>query len=143
MSKGKAVLTAGGISEYARHRGCSIGAVQKALASRRIKKGPGGRIIFAMADKAWAANTDAHQAGRSLKQPTTRVKAPPDFPLPEVEDDPEGAASAAGYDVDGPAPRLLSLASAQFAHAVEKALAARMDRLERQGVLVKQADVAA
>jgi len=134
--------TSGGIEAYAKHRGCSIGAVQKALATGRIKRGRGGRIHFKAADKAWAANTDIHQSSRSLKQKKT-VKAPPDFPLPEVDKDPEKAANAAGYNVDGPAPRLASLAAAQLAHAVEKALAARMDRLERQGVLVKQTEVAA
>ncbi|MET3431444.1 hypothetical protein ABIC71_000922 [Herbaspirillum seropedicae] len=43
---------------YARHRGCALYSVQKALEAGRIKKTASGRIDVAAADAAWAANTD-------------------------------------------------------------------------------------
>jgi crotonobetainyl-CoA:carnitine CoA-transferase CaiB-like acyl-CoA transferase len=43
---------------YARHRGISLKAVQKAIASGRIHKSASGKIAVAGADRAWAANTD-------------------------------------------------------------------------------------
>ena len=44
---------------YARHRGCSRRAVQKAIRDGRIKVGRDGLIDVEAADKSWAARTDA------------------------------------------------------------------------------------
>lgn len=49
-----AILT---ISAYARHRGCALYAVQKAIASGRISVLPDGRIDSEVADVEWAQNT--------------------------------------------------------------------------------------
>lgn len=43
---------------YARHRGVSLSAVQKAVAKRRIKLESDGTIDEAKADRDWAANSD-------------------------------------------------------------------------------------
>jgi hypothetical protein len=40
---------------YARHRRCTLAAVQKALATGRITAGPDGLIDAATADRTWAA----------------------------------------------------------------------------------------
>jgi len=45
---------------YARHRGCSLAAVQKAISSGRIMP-IGGKIDAKLADREWAANTDPMQ----------------------------------------------------------------------------------
>lgn len=48
-----------GYREYARHRGVSLGAVQKALRDGRITANDEKKIDSAVADRDWAVNTDA------------------------------------------------------------------------------------
>lgn len=48
-----------GYREYARHRGVSLGAVQKALRDGRITASEEKKIDSAVADRDWAINTDA------------------------------------------------------------------------------------
>lgn len=48
-----------GYREYARHRGVSLGAVQKALRDGRITANEEKKIDSAVADRDWAINTDA------------------------------------------------------------------------------------
>jgi hypothetical protein len=48
-----------GYREYARHRGVSLGAVQKAIRDKRISLNGNGKIDPETADRDWAANTDA------------------------------------------------------------------------------------
>ncbi len=43
---------------YARHRGVTLKAVQKAIARKRIKLEPDGTVDAARADRDWAANSD-------------------------------------------------------------------------------------
>ena len=61
------------VSEYARHRGVSRGAVSKALKTGRISVGPSGRIDPVEADRDWAANTAARvtppEAGKPRREP--------------------------------------------------------------------------
>ena len=45
---------------YARHRGCALSAVQKAIKSGRITVQPDGKIDSAHADIQWARNTERH-----------------------------------------------------------------------------------
>lgn len=60
---------------YARHRGCTLRAVQKAIESKRIPESaiarqPDGRLAGVdpvAADIAWAANTDPSEAAKSGK----------------------------------------------------------------------------
>jgi len=71
MNTTNSTLLTGEVSlrAYARHRGVALNAVQRAIASGRIRKTAGGKIDVAAADKAWAANTDLS-------------RRPPDAPLP-------------------------------------------------------------
>lgn len=48
---------------YARRRGCTLRAVQKAIEEERIRKERQGRIDPAQADADWTANTDPSQTG--------------------------------------------------------------------------------
>ena len=48
-----------GYREYARHRGVSLGAVQKALRAGRISANEEKKIDSAVADREWDVNTDA------------------------------------------------------------------------------------
>jgi len=50
-----------GLREYSRHRGCTLHAVQTAIAHGRIQK-VDGKIDSEAADKAWEENTDAAMA---------------------------------------------------------------------------------
>jgi len=45
---------------YARHRGCALSAVQKAIKTGRITVQPDGKIDAAQADIQWARNTEHH-----------------------------------------------------------------------------------
>jgi hypothetical protein len=45
---------------YARHRGCALSAVQKAIKTGRISVQPDGRIESVQADTQWERNTERH-----------------------------------------------------------------------------------
>jgi hypothetical protein len=45
---------------YARHRGCALSAVQKAIKTGRISVQPDGKIDSSQADIQWARNTERH-----------------------------------------------------------------------------------
>ena len=51
---------------YARHRGCSLAAVQQARADGRIEVGPDGLIDPVPADAAWEANTRHEMVPHSI-----------------------------------------------------------------------------
>ena len=72
-----------GYREYARHRGVSLGAVQKALRDGRITANEEKKIDSAVADRDWAINTDASriavsaiEVARSLAQKEISFAAP-------------------------------------------------------------------
>jgi hypothetical protein len=92
-----------GVSQraYARLRGVSLTAVQKAIATKRITLNPDGTIDPATANAEWERNTFA---GRTLHQVGSQPKAPPPAPRaaplrggsampcqPEVSNDPVAA----------------------------------------------------
>ena len=60
--KGFFVLPLMGLSEYARHRGCRVNAVQVAILTGRIKRDAVGRIDSEQADRDWQENTPALSA---------------------------------------------------------------------------------
>lgn len=55
-------MAKGGLSEYSRHRGQTLKAVQKAIAAGRISGPKNGEIDFDVADAEWTRNT-APRAG--------------------------------------------------------------------------------
>ena len=110
-----------GIRAYARHRGVSHTAVQKALRAGRIQAEADGSIDPVRADRAWAGNTAA-------------AAAPPPPPREEVR-------SAEVCDV-----RREPAAGPSFAQsrAIREAYAARLAKLEyeeRTGALVRTEQV--
>jgi hypothetical protein len=64
---------------YARHRGVSLRAVQKAIASGRIAARADGRLDAATADANWARNT----APRPISAAKPSAKRPVIVPTPE------------------------------------------------------------
>jgi hypothetical protein len=87
---------------YARMRGCTEGAVRKAIATKRITPNRDGTIDVDRANAEWERNTFA---GKTLHQATQQAAKPPEFPRsapaprgglgmpnsPEVSNDPVAA----------------------------------------------------
>lgn len=63
-------------SAYARHRGCSEGAVRKALRDGRIRPLPDGTIDPVEADAMWAANTAGHPTPTTTAARDKRTEPP-------------------------------------------------------------------
>lgn len=62
-----------GYREYARHRGCTLRSVQKAIESGRIVALPGKKIDSEDADRRWAACTDPAKAPQVAAPPPSVV----------------------------------------------------------------------
>ena len=114
---------------YARHRGVSHKAVQKAIAQGRITAN-GGKIDPAAADAQWEANTDQSKPRNSV---SGRPKLVPPLPQVAAQNSPEppagnGATHPGGY---------------AGSRAVRENYLARLAKLEyeeRAGTLIKAAD---
>ncbi len=136
---------------YARMRGCSEGAVRKAIAARRITPNPDGTIDPERANQEWAKNTFA---GKTLHDATRVAAAPPRTPAQpaaapqsaEVTNDPAAAylraravsetfkAKIAQMEYEERAGKLMQATKAgeyasQFSAIVSDALSAWPDRL--------------
>lgn len=77
-----------GYREFARHRGVSLGAVQKAIASGRIQVTEEKKIDAAAADAAWDVNTDHSRVAVNMFSPPHPVAplAQKIFELPPAAD---------------------------------------------------------
>src|SRR5215469_10822021 len=86
---------------YARHRGVSLKAVQKALASGRIHKTASGQIDVEAADRLWESRT----APRPQKVTATNAAPLPSRAVPTKgdEEDHRGRIEARGELAPGPA----------------------------------------
>jgi hypothetical protein len=73
----------GSLRAYARHRGCTLRAVQKAVESKRISL-TGGKVDFEQADRDWQKNTFV---GASLGQ-QAKTKPVPIAPVQRTGPDP-------------------------------------------------------
>lgn len=107
--------------------------MQKALASGRIKKKRNGKIDPAVADLAWAANTD--EGARSTPADAgevTTAQTPADN---QADDDDEDEAPAA--------PRATPLTKARTAKTVFDAKRSQLEYELAAGLLVRAADVEA
>jgi hypothetical protein len=118
-AESKANLHSMGISlrAYAKARGCSLTAVQKAIATKRITKLPDGTIDADRANREWATNTFAGQ--------TVREAAPERLPMHE-----------------SPAPTGDPVTAYLRARAVKESFQARtaeLDYKERAGKLIDAA----
>lgn len=126
------------IRAYARHRGVSHVAVQKAIKAGRIAPEADGTIDPAKADAAWARATDP---GR---QPQARPKG-----LPAGDTGPAGLRPVAEATVGSvrqtlqeqglPSGSNVTFVQARTAHEIAKAHLARLRLQERKGELVDRA----
>jgi len=88
---------------YARLRGCSLTAVQKAIASKRITPNADGTIDPERANQEWTKNTFAgktlHNAAQAATaQPRTPAHPSAIPPPTEVTNDPVGQRDVQGED---------------------------------------------
>jgi len=67
------------ITEYARHRGCDLKAVQYAVKTGRIQRGEDGRIESEQADKDWEKNTDHTRARYGPRRRNVRAEGVPSW----------------------------------------------------------------
>ena len=89
-------MTGVSIRGYARMRGCTEGAVRKAIAAKRITPNPDGSIDPERANQEWARNTFAgktlHEATRpAMAQPRTPTLPSAIPPSAEATNDPVAA----------------------------------------------------
>lgn len=131
-----------GVREYARHRGVSHTAVEKAIKSGRIQKEPDGTIDPAKADAAWACNTNPAQQRKPEPELLKPVPIPTN-PSPQLA------------PIRQPTPRLVAEAETvpsgvagpnyQVSRAIRETYNAKLTRLdyeERTGKLLNAEDVA-
>lgn len=112
---------------YARHRGVSHVAVQKAIRAGRIPVEPDGTIDPAKADAAWARSTEP---GRSRAKPEK---------LKPVADAAVGSVRETLKEQGLPASGSVTFVRARTAHEIAKAHLARLRLQERKGELVDRA----
>jgi hypothetical protein len=117
------------ITEYARHRGCALRAVQFAVEKHRITRNPDGTIDSEQADRDWAANTETSKP-RGPK-PRTGITKPLRGPVPVTS--PE--------DIDNPTG--VTYASARAERERYEAKLKRLQFEERQGDLLPRVEVEA
>lgn len=135
QGQAEAVPLSGGIRAYARHRGTSHTAVQRAIRGRRLVKSlsadsKGAVLIdFAVADAEWEAHTDLSRAPGYVKE-RPAVSAPP----PTKAAQPPVARVPAGVSA-------LAEASAREKHW--NAEIKQLEYLEAAGELVKAAPLEA
>jgi hypothetical protein len=131
---------------YARMRGCSLTAVQKAIASKRITPLPDGTIDPERANKEWAKNTFAGQTVHEAPVAPPPERLPPLHESPAPTGDPVTAylraravktsfeARSAQLEYEERASKLIpavraSEYAATFSAIVEDSLMAMPDRL--------------
>jgi hypothetical protein len=126
------------IRAYARHRGVSHVAVQKAIKAGRIAPEADGTIDPAKADAAWARATDP---GR---QRQSRPKGPPtgepaSHGLRPVAEAAVGSVRQTLQEQGLPSGSNVTFVQARTAHEIAKAHLARLRLQERKGELVDRA----
>jgi hypothetical protein len=110
---------------YAKHRGVTHGAVQKAIKSGRIPVTEGQKVDPDEADRAWAANTDESKPRNSVSG-TPKLAVVPSVPAPSGL---SGGVTASGY---------------QAARAMHEGFRARTAKLEYErltGTLISADEV--
>jgi hypothetical protein len=129
---------------YARHRGVSLRAVQKALKSGRISAREDGRLDAALADANWASNTAPRPlpSAKPAKAAITKVAAPPQ--TGHHHSDPVRADARPVTREPSDPPRLESGLEYSKARAVRESYMARLAKIEfeeRSGKLVSADEV--
>ena len=130
---------------YAKHRGCRLSAVQKAIKTGRIQRTPEGLVDVDQADAAWRRNTDpAKQSAEKLVSPAVSKDAAGGRRVEiELEPQPHGGAlkreRATGEDPEDSDAAVYLKARAEK-EQTESELK-KLELAEKTGELVPAADV--
>ena len=116
------------IRAYARGRGCTEGAVRKAIAAKRITPNPDGTIDPERANQEWDRNTFA---GKTLHQATRPQAAPRSAPPP-----PRGS-SGMSSQPDVSSDPVTAYLRARAVSETFKAKTAQLEYEERAGKLIQ------
>ena len=108
------------IRGYARHRGVSHTAVQKAIAAGRITKGSDGLLNPTTVDRQWNSNTDETKSRNSVSGNPIRRRRPGDPSLP---------ASSVPFNKGQTGPSAADLSYIK-SRAVREGYSARLAKLE-------------
>ena len=114
---------------YARHRGVSLKAVQKAIEAGRIQTTAEGKIDVEQADADWERNT-APRAGKT-----------PRFQKPPIGRKPAPAAATSNIRLDPSAAGGLDYARARAVHENYRARLAKLDYEAKLGKLISRDEV--
>ena len=128
-----------GVSQraYARLRGVSLTAVQKAITSKRITPNPDGTIDPERANQEWERNTFA---GKTLHQATQQATRPHVAPLGEPAKPPRGGVGIPGQP-DVSSDPVSAYLRARAVTETYKARTAQMEYEERAGKVVQTTKV--
>ncbi|HYD30137.1 MAG TPA: phage terminase large subunit family protein [Azospirillaceae bacterium] len=124
------------ICAYARHRGVSHVAVQKAIKAGRIATEPDGTIDPDKADAAWVSRSDPSQRRGKAAAPDP---APPVEPLRPVAEAAVGSVRDTLKENGLPAGGAVTFVQARTAHEIAKAHLARLRLQRMKGELVDRA----
>ncbi len=124
------------IRAYARHRGVSHVAVQKAIKAGRIPAEPDGTIDPVKADAAWTRSTDPSQKRGKAAAPDP---APMAETLRPVADAAVGSVRETLKESGLPAGGAVTFVQARTAHEIAKAHLARLRLQRMKGELVDRA----
>jgi len=127
------------LSEYARHRGCDLKAVQFAVERQRIFREPDGRLDSEKADRDWEKNTNHANARYGPKHRRSASGAAMG-----------GGGGWAGHKADSAAAALaepekmagsMSFANARTIKEIYDAKLKKLEHDEKQGKLISRRDV--
>jgi hypothetical protein len=142
MSKEAMVTEPMSLRAYARHRGVSLRAVQKALASGRISARKDGRLDADVADANWERNTAPRP--RPSSRPASKLAKGPVTPAASPQSSHHHAESRPVTREPADPPRLESGLEYSKARAVRESYLARMAKIdfeERSAKLVSADEV--
>lgn len=123
------------ITEYARHRGCNLKAVQVAVSTGRIKREADGTIDVEKADRDWEKNTE-HAKARYGPKSTHHVEGGRKASSTWAAKKRAEADGLALADPQRSQTTALSFANARAAKEVYEARLKKLEFEERQGALV-------
>lgn len=124
------------ITDYARHRGCDLKAVQFAVERKRITRNDDGSIDSDLADQEWEENTEHARARYGPKPPRERTSHR------ETHGEGGGPARATAANLDDPRPGV-NFHNARAAREIYEARLKKLSFEQKQGNLLPRAEVEA
>lgn len=121
-----------GYREYARHRGVTLGAVQKAIRDGRISANADKKIESDVADRDWQDNTDASRVAMSALEQRAQLVPAPVLAAPAQPGPAAGQRGAASPPVGGEGDELAGSDRAANEYREHRATRERYQALKQQ-----------